>query len=72
MQTNYAATKKKKWIEYVKNDEKPEQAFAQNFLLHLGLNDLVISAQGKKVVYVSDIMCAFKKADIDKIREEFS
>lgn len=61
MKTNCAATPKKEFIIHVINEEKPDVALAQNYLLHHNLDDCVISARGQDYVYVSEILAAFLK-----------
>lgn len=61
MQINYAAKPHKIWVEHVINEDQPDLAFAQNFLLHFDLNDQLISKAGDTRVYVSDALACFKK-----------
>lgn len=61
MQCGYADKPKKEWIEHVINEENPELALAQNFLLHHDLDDKVVSKKGEQCIYVSDALAAFKK-----------
>ncbi len=61
MQTNYAAKKKKDWIEHVKNDDNPDLAFAQNYLLHFDFDDIIIRREGYDFIYLSDLLSSFKK-----------
>ena len=61
MQCNYAARPTKPWVEHVVNDDNPERALAQNFLLFHDLDDKVISKKGDERVYVSDALAVFKR-----------